>query len=94
MRRIVIDCKGVASVAEFWQRYLDAARPQHGESFGRNLDAFEDALAGGPGWPGDCELVFKNTDDLRALKTVGGASFLKGLRSTASQSSDIRIVLS
>jgi RNAse (barnase) inhibitor barstar len=66
-RTLTIDCGGVRTEAAFWQRYLDAAEPEEG-GFGGNLDAFWDALAGGPGWPGDVDLKFVNTAGLAALR--------------------------
>jgi ribonuclease inhibitor len=65
MHTILVDCSGVRSAEEFWQRYLDAAKPEGAAFFGRNLDAFWDAVeSGGPGWPGEARLVFANTTNL------------------------------
>ncbi|MFC3652841.1 hypothetical protein ACFONN_14885 [Dyella humi] len=65
---IVVKCAGLASEASFWQAYLDAAKPEGAANFGRNLDAFRDAiLGGGPGWPGECVLRLVNFDQLRAI---------------------------
>jgi hypothetical protein len=65
---IVVECAGLASEASFWQTYLDAAKPEGAENFGRNLDAFRDAiLAGGPGWPGECALRLVSFDQLRKI---------------------------
>jgi ribonuclease inhibitor len=58
---LTIDCRGVADEAGFWQRYVDAARPEGARFFGRNLDAFRDALQGGPGWPDASALHFIHT---------------------------------
>ena len=68
MRTVVVDCDGIKSEAELWQRYLAASSPDGADYFGRNLCAFRDAvLAGGPGWPGECELRFCNTGQLKAI---------------------------
>lgn len=73
---VVIDCAGVATGDEFWQRYLSATQPEGATSFGCNLDAFWDAIEhGGPGWP-NANLIIKNTENL----DVG---FLEKLRSIA-----------
>ncbi len=82
MKQVIIDCRGIEDCAEFWRRYIDAAQPAEG-GFGRNLDAFRDALAGGPGWPGDCEVILENTAALQPLATSAGESFLEALRQIA-----------
>jgi RNAse (barnase) inhibitor barstar len=93
MRRVVIECRGLANTDEFWQRYLDAARPADADSFGRNLDAFWDALAGGPGWPGDCVLVFQQSDALGNLRASDGGSLLEALRRLCEESPPVPIEL-
>lgn len=95
MKTINIDCAGVRSPDELWGRYLDAARPAGGEHFGRNLDAFWDAIeGGGPGWPGQVVLAFQHTEALSDLRTSAGTSFLDGLRQIAEQATRIRVQLS
>lgn len=93
MREIVIDCSGIGSTEEFWQRYLDAARPEGASMFGRNLDAFWDAIeGGGPGWPGKVTLVFTHSDQLLRLRTRSGdASFLDALKTIAREASVVRV---
>ena len=90
-----IDCAGVTSTDEFWQRYLDATQADGAQHFGRNLDAFWDAVEGrGPGWPGLVKLVFVNSDDLSALTNRAGTeSFLTSLRQIASKVTAIEIEL-
>ena len=44
------------------------AEPEGASYFGCNLDAFWDALNGGPGWPGEVELKFINTMRLKYFK--------------------------
>jgi ribonuclease inhibitor len=83
----------VGTVNEFWQRYVDVTRPREADSFGRNLDAFWDALAGGPGCPGKCELVFRNSEGLASLTTNAGASFLQALREIATAPNKVRVVI-
>ena len=68
MQTVVIDCAGVQTEDEFWQRYLDAANPEGRERFGKNLDAFWDAIErGGPGWPGHVGLELVNATALSRL---------------------------
>lgn len=84
MRTISIDCSGVTTEEEFWRRYLDAVQPEGAHLFGRNLDAFWDAIElGGPGRPGDVALVFSNTGGLRKLRLPHGRSFEDVLREQA-----------
>jgi ribonuclease inhibitor len=44
MHTIAIDCSGFQSPDDLWQRYIDEAKPMAPEQFGRNLDAFWDAV--------------------------------------------------
>jgi len=95
MKTITIDCAGVNSADEFWGRYLDATEPDGAEHFGRNLDAFWDAIeGGGPGWPGEVVLAFQHADALSDLRTSAGGSLLNGLRQVAQQATRIRVQFS
>lgn len=91
MRQIVIDCSSIGSVEEFWQRYLDSVEPEGAAVFGRNLDAFWDAIeGGGPGWPGEVTLVFMHSDQLSRLRMPNGnASFLDALKAIADEASAV-----
>ena len=92
MRTIHIDCSDVRSVADVWQRYLDAAAPDGGETFGRNLDAFWDAVeGGGPGWPGAAKLVFVGSTALAVLRLPSGLPFLPELRRIANEATRVQI---
>lgn len=93
MQEVVIDCSGIGSTEEFWQRYLDAAKPEGAALFGRNLDAFWDAIeGGGPGWPGEVSLVFRHSAQLSALRTRGGdASFLNALKTIAGEATAVTV---
>ncbi|WP_331990129.1 barstar family protein [Chitinimonas sp.] len=67
MHSYTIDCVHITDESAFWQAYLAATNPEGAGYFGRNLDAFWDALNGGPGWPGECQLKFVNTASLKVL---------------------------
>lgn len=95
MRTIIVDCDGVKSAAELWERYIEAAKPEGASSFGRNLDAFWDAIEqGGPGWPGEVKLAFRNSRRLATLKVGSGPSLLEGLRQIANEATRVQIELS
>ena len=65
---------------------------QNSRYFGRNFDALWDALeGGGPGWPDASHLIFKDADELEALKTASGLDFLKALREIAAKVSTIKV---
>ena len=88
MRSVEIDCAAVRTEAEFWQRYIDVVRPQGADIFGRNLDAFDDALSGGPGWPGEVQLHFVHTSH---LKTLRAGAFLTALKEIAAEHSNVSL---
>jgi hypothetical protein len=48
-----IDGSRIESREAFWEAYVETVKPQGAAFFGRNFAAFNDALWGGPGWPGD-----------------------------------------
>lgn len=82
MKKYTIDCEGIQREGEFWDRYVDAMAMDEDECFGRGLDAFWDAIsAGGPGWPGACEIELINTGTLMGLK--GGAFYASLVRMSA-----------
>jgi len=88
---ITIDCAKVTSEEEFWLLYLQSVDAQNGHVFGRNLDAFWDALeGGGPGWPGDVHLHFVNTQSLAPLR---GRKFLTILRRLAGELTTPRVTI-
>jgi RNAse (barnase) inhibitor barstar len=89
MKTIIVDCTEVDSPEKFWEAYVTAANPEGAAYFGRNLDAFWDAVsAGGPGWPGECELKFTNTDGVKKLR---GGSFYASLRRIADECKSVSI---
>jgi hypothetical protein len=89
-----IDCAGVTTPDKLWRRYLAVVPAQDAQSFGYTLDSFWDAVQWqGPGWPGECELVFKNTEALSELRTLGGKPFLEAFRRLVHDTSRISIKL-
>jgi ribonuclease inhibitor len=90
MRSIIVNCDSIHTEAEFWSAYISAAAPEGVGYFGQNLDAFWDALNGGPGWPGECELKFINTYQLQNLHH---GRFIHALRDIASQSKFVKVIL-
>lgn len=80
----VVMCTGISDEAGFWDAYLNAVVPDGEADFGRNFDAFRDAiLGGGPGWPGVCVLRLRGFDDLRA---VSGGNFCRWMEALAAES--------
>jgi ribonuclease inhibitor len=63
--------------------------------FGRNLDAFWDAVErGGPGWPGKVRLIFRDSAHLEPLGTRGSdLSLLDALKEIANGASVVKIAL-
>lgn len=82
MKRFVIDCSNITTSAQFWETYLAVVEPEGARLFGRNLDAFNDALSGGPGYPGECELSLVNSSSLHYLDN---GQFLRHLREIATK---------
>jgi hypothetical protein len=76
----MVDCHGVTSEAEFWNRYVQTVQPEWAKRFRPSLEGFWDALNGGPGWPRECKLVFTGVAELEA---ISGGDFLAGLRRIA-----------
>lgn len=92
MKKYILDCSSLKSEGDFWNLYCEATHPEGEGYFGRNLDAFWDAVsAGGPGWPGACQIELVNVDGFarrnsglynglkriaRDLRTNGGVTIL------------------
>lgn len=87
-RIVTVDCASVANENDFWNCYVTAANPDGSEIFGRNLDAFWDAVNGGPGWPGVCQLRFINC---RSIKGIRDGQFYEALCDIARDSSLVEI---
>jgi RNAse (barnase) inhibitor barstar len=66
MATYTLDGEKIISRDEFWQHYLAIVQPEGAEIFGRNLDALNDALWGGPGYPGDdCVIRISSSQKLK-----------------------------
>jgi RNAse (barnase) inhibitor barstar len=84
-----LDCSEITFEEDFWELYLEVTRPDGAEHFGRNLDAFWDAVSGGgPGWPGECELLLTNTGNMLKLDR----RFFNGLQRIAKRVQDYPFV--
>jgi len=91
MKKFIIDCTTVASEMDVWEKYVQVTQPEGADCFGYNLDAFRDAVtAGGPGWPGECEIHFVNTSRLQKFRS---GEFYERLQNIASESTTARICL-
>jgi RNAse (barnase) inhibitor barstar len=87
---ITIDCAQVRTREDFWSAYLTAVKPQDADLFGRNLDALWDALAGGPGSPGECVLRLVGA---RALEAIDDGNFLRALKEIARDSRTVQVIV-
>lgn len=91
METIVIDCQKVRDEEGFWKLYLETVRPKGAVFFGRNMAAFWDAIsAGGPGWPGEVELLFIHAS---ALSSIEDGNFLRRMQEIQKLSKQVRVVL-
>jgi RNAse (barnase) inhibitor barstar len=90
MSTITIDCSELSSESAFWERYLLATNPEGAQYFGRNLDAFSDALSGGPGWPGEICIRLTNSEHLKSWRD---GLFYKGLEGIAQKSTQVAVLL-
>jgi hypothetical protein len=79
----MVDCHGITSETEFWERYVRTVQPEWAKRFRPSLEGFWDALNGGPGWPRECKLVFTGAAE---LEPIDGGRFLAGLREIVQKS--------
>jgi hypothetical protein len=86
----ILDCSSVLCEADFWKLYVSELGPEGADIFGRNLNALEDALRGGPGWPGEGEIVLQNADH---LSPINDGRFLATLRKIAADSEFTKLTL-
>lgn len=87
--KITIDCAQVRTREGFWRAYLAAVKPHDADTFGRNLDALWDALAGGPGSPGRCVLHLVGA---KALEAIDDGKFLRALEEIARDSRAVQVL--
>ncbi len=78
MATYTLDGRRIISREMFWQEYVDVVQPDGANYFGRNLAALNDALWGGPGWPGN-NFVLRITASAVMVHHLGD-EFLKNLR--------------
>jgi RNAse (barnase) inhibitor barstar len=91
VKKVLLDCAEVESEEAFWETYVVTVKPEGSRYFGRNLDAFWDAVsAGGPGWPGECELHFLNTEGLKKLRN---GYFYQALKKISQESESVKITI-
>ena len=90
MRQFAIDCSAIETPEQFWEAYLAATCPSSAAMFGRNLDAFNDALAGGPGFPGECEISLLNSSSLDPIRD---GSFVQALRQIAGNQDNVAVTV-
>ncbi|SDP91826.1 Barstar (barnase inhibitor) [Phyllobacterium sp. YR620] len=95
-RTALIDCTGIYTIEEFFQRYLDSTNPRFPANFGRNLDALWDAIeGGGPGCPVDFDhLHFINLQQF--VDELGGpdSPWYQALRRVAGDATEVKLTLS
>lgn len=67
-RKIFINGEFCESKEDFWNKYVAEIDSESAKHFGKNLDAFNDAItAEGPGFPGDCIVEIIGTDSLEKI---------------------------
>ncbi|QXP59007.1 barstar family protein [Olleya sp. HaHaR_3_96] len=67
-RKIFINGEFCDSKQDFWNKYVAEIDYESGKNFGKNLDAFNDAItAEGPGFPGDCIIEIIGTEKLKKI---------------------------
>ena len=82
MEEFRIDCSTIETPDQFWREYVLAIGDDACRDFGRNLDAFNDALSGGPGFPGNGSKV--RLLHSAALQRIEAGAFLSSLQDIAS----------
>lgn len=73
-RNIYIDGELCYSKADFWNIYASQIDSESRKGFGKNLDAFNDAInAKGPGFPGNCFIEITGIEKL--IEIFGKSNF-------------------
>ncbi|WP_430817555.1 barstar family protein [Carboxylicivirga sp. RSCT41] len=79
-RRIFINGDVCITKEDFWNKYVADIDSESAKYFGKNLDAFNDAItAGGPGFPGDCIIEIIGTKRLENIFGKEDFEFIIGL---------------
>ncbi|WGH76615.1 barstar family protein [Tenacibaculum tangerinum] len=67
-RKIFINGEFCETKEDFWDKYVAEIHSESAKLFGKNLDAFNDAItAEGPGFPGDCIVEIIGTKKLEKI---------------------------
>lgn len=79
-RKIFIDGNNCNSKADFWNQYTSQISAESAEHFGKNLDAFNDAITGaGPGFPGECLIEILGKNKLKQVLGIKEFNFIHKL---------------
>lgn len=85
MDKYVIDVIDVNTACGFWDKYLEVVKPDGARYFGKNLDAFWDALdGGGPGFPCSDESLIRIVNSV-SLKSINEGTLFDGLKSISNR---------
>lgn len=67
-RKIFINGNICNTREDFWNAYAKEIDSESAKYFGKNLDAFNDAIsAAGPGYPGECTIEIIGTENLNKI---------------------------
>jgi hypothetical protein len=79
-KKIFINGEFCETKQDFWNKYVAEIDSESGKLFGKNLDAFNDAItAEGPGFPGDCIIEIIGTEKLEKVFGKEDFEFIIGL---------------
>lgn len=79
-RKIFINGEFCETKEDFWNKYVAEIDSESGKLFGKNLDAFNDAItAEGPGFPGGCIIEIIGTEKLEKVFGKEDFDFIIGL---------------
>ena len=79
-RKIFINGYFCETKEDFWNKYVAEIDSESGKLFGKNLDAFNDAITSeGPGFPGDCIIEIIGTKKLEKVFGKENFEFIIGL---------------
>ena len=79
-KKIFINGEFCGTKEAFWNKYIAEIDSESGKLFGKNLDAFNDAItAEGPGFTGDCIIEIIGTEKLENVFGKEDFDFIIGL---------------